>query len=89
MEQIRIFQEMCAEHGPIRFIEYLPEKTLLSQESIDENSSWMYLADYTLTILAENGVAVYELTPLPDGETYYGQFVDWHLYEPAIVRHLD
>jgi hypothetical protein len=88
MEPISIFRETCQNHGYIYFIEYLPEKTLVSAEAIYQNSSWMFLEDYTLAILGENGIATYELQPL-DEENYYGTLGSWHLYEPPIVRHVD
>lgn len=88
MEPISLFKERCSLHGDIYFIEYLPKKTLISQQAIDTIPCLILDPFMTLTILGENGIATYELQPL-DEENYYGTFVDWHLYEPPVTRHFD
>lgn len=89
LESISVYREICPTHGNLYFIERLPDKTLVSQEVIDGNRDFLVFdpETVTLTVLGENGIAVYDLQPLDDS-MYYGTFNDWHLYEPPVLRHV-
>jgi hypothetical protein len=86
VEGIQLYREYCETHGYIFFIEYLPEKTIISNEAISSLGNVAILTGSSLLLSAENGYAVYDVSPI-DEEYNYGRFKEWHLYEPPRVRH--